>query len=381
MATGLSNNVRQASATEETGLARREEFNRELTIGAEQARARYEIEGAILIAKKFPRNEDAAFGTLMRSCGRKSLAEVAAYRFPRGGQEVTGPAVYLAKEAARIWGNIRFGFDIIGDDDENRHIRGWAWDVETNARSSYDDQFKKLVQRKQGKNGPTAWVVPDERDLRELTNRRGAILVRNSLLDLLPDDLIQDALKTARATLERDAGENIEDSRKKTILGFGELGISVEDLETYLEHPMSNTTPHEVANLRQIWKSIKEGVSRWSEYVSVTKTPDADKKPGNGNGSTSTATGDALKNPNGTAEGQKKTDVDPAVQKQKERASADLSDFRIWQGKIAKAGSDSELDEISNGISESREIQSITKEEFDELTIAVNNRAKKLNGD
>lgn len=367
MATGISTDVRRGNAVEETGLARREESNRELTIGAEQARARFEIEGAILIAKKFPRNEDAAFGTLMRSCGRKSLAEVAAYRFPRGGTDVTGPSVYLAKEAARIWGNIRFGFDIIGDDDESRHIRGWAWDVETNARSSYDDQFKKLVQRKQGKGGPTAWVVPDERDLRELTNRRGAILVRNSLLDLMPDDLIQDALKTARATLERDAGENIEDSRKKTILGFGELGITVEDLEVYLGHPMGNTTPHEIANLRQIWKSLKEGVSKWSEYVSKTPDTGDDQKPK----APPSATADALKNPKGSPE-----------KKQDEKKPADnKTPFDILSAKIMAAKADGELELLGEEIALAMNDGDIVLTQSTELNRLLNEQAKKLNGE
>ena len=48
----------------------------------------------------------------------------------------------------------------------------------------------------------TEWTVPDERDLRELTNRRGAICVRNAILALVPPDLVEDAMATADQTLE-----------------------------------------------------------------------------------------------------------------------------------------------------------------------------------
>ncbi len=47
-----------------------------------------------------------------------------------------------------------------------------------------DDTFRKKIQRK--RDGQTVWVTPDERDLRELTNKRGAILERNCLLKLQP---------------------------------------------------------------------------------------------------------------------------------------------------------------------------------------------------
>jgi len=69
--------------------------------------------------------------------------------------------------------------------DEHVHIRGFAIDLETNASTEYEDQFKRLVQRK-GRDGETHWVQPDERDLRELIGRRGAILVRNAILSYTP---------------------------------------------------------------------------------------------------------------------------------------------------------------------------------------------------
>lgn len=256
-----------AKETTSTDLSVMERDTGEIQVSHAQASAQHEIQSAIIIARKFPRSEDQAFGKLMKAVGRKTFAISASYSFPRGGATVTGPSVNLAREAARVWGNIQYGVNIIHDDDENRTIRGWAWDVETNARVSSEDTFQKLVQRKNKITKQTEWVKPDERDLRELTNKRGAICVRNCLTHLLPPDLIEDALAAARKAAVASAGENLDDNRKAIIKAFGDMNVTVADLEKYLEHELRTCNAEEVADLRQVYKSIKDGNTTWSDYV------------------------------------------------------------------------------------------------------------------
>lgn len=234
----------------------------ELAVSAQQAMARYEVESAIIVAKKFPRNEDAAYGRLMKSCERASFADLVRYSYPRGGQQIEGPSVNLLREAARCWANIRHGCDIVHDDDEIRTVRGWAWDVESNTKASQDATFHKLIFRKKG-----GWVKPDERDLRELTNKHGAICVRNCLKAVMPADLIDEAMRIARETLEKDAANDPEEARRKMIRAFQGIGVSVDNLEAYLGHPLKQASPTEVANLRAVWKSISDGNSTWAEYA------------------------------------------------------------------------------------------------------------------
>jgi hypothetical protein len=270
--------VRQS--TTDTGLAVIEQYG-ELQASAAAAKEQHEIQSAILIAKRFPRNEDQAFEKLMKACARPTFAEDAGYSFPRGNKfneetgrweknYVTGPSVNLAREAARVWQNIRYGLDVIREDGKSRLIRGWAWDVETNVKVSADDEFQKLIQRKQ-KGGQTQWVVPDERDLRELTNRRGAILIRNSILQLLPRDLIEDAQEKAKATVKDAAAKDPDAARKKLILSFSELNVTPEMLEAKLGHKLVECSPTEIADLRNIYRSIRDGNSTWAEYVATTE--------------------------------------------------------------------------------------------------------------
>src|SRR5262249_52625590 len=144
-----------STATEETALATRDEFSMELAPSAAVEAARQEVQAAVIVAKRFPRNEDAAFQQLMKSCARPTFAGDVTYSFPRGGSTVTGPTVYLAREFARLWGNIRHGCDVVAEDEEERTIRAWAWDLQTNVKVSHDVTFKKLIQRKDKRSGET----------------------------------------------------------------------------------------------------------------------------------------------------------------------------------------------------------------------------------
>jgi hypothetical protein len=263
----------RTSRVEETALATTTSTTGELAPAASAAALQHEIQGAIVLARRFPRSEDGAFTKLMRSCGRSSFAAGAEYSFPRGGQVISGPSVQLAREAARVWGNIRHGLEIIRDDAASRQIRGWAWDLESNTKVAAEDEFRKLVQRKR-KGGASEWVVPDERDLRELTNRRGAILVRNCILQLLPADLIEDAVHEAHKTLKDEAGKDPDQARKRVLLAFGSLNVTPEMLAAHLGKPVGQCSPEEIAGLRTIYQSIRDGNSTWEEHAGADETED-----------------------------------------------------------------------------------------------------------
>src|SRR5512139_3483261 len=75
----------------------------------EQSRAAAEVEAAVVVAQRVPRVVANAVDQMRQSCQQKRLAERAFYRYPRGGQTVTGASVHLARELARCWGNIQYG--------------------------------------------------------------------------------------------------------------------------------------------------------------------------------------------------------------------------------------------------------------------------------
>src|SRR5690606_16214410 len=191
------------------------------------------------------------------------------YSFPRGNQIVTGPSVQLAREIARCWGNIRFGLRVVSMDDQMVHIRGYAYDAETNAYVEAEDKFSKLIFRR-----GRGWVQPDERELRELVNRRGAILVRNCILQVVPSDIVEDAQRVVQETLRKAAqgeiDQNRDDAIRRLALAFDGLGVSTEVLERYLGHPLSAITAEEIAHLRGVYKSIVDGHTRTVDHFDLS---------------------------------------------------------------------------------------------------------------
>jgi len=76
---------------------------------AEQQRAIAETQAAMVIAKKFPRDQIAAMDRILTACTRPTLAEGALYSYSKGGSEVSGPSIRLAEAIAQSWGNVHFG--------------------------------------------------------------------------------------------------------------------------------------------------------------------------------------------------------------------------------------------------------------------------------
>jgi len=248
--------VPETSESVDTGIAIRS--NRELQIASEGAYAIQEVQATIIVAKRFPRDLNQVWQNVMRFCQRKTLAKMATYSYPRGGSTISGPSVYLARVIAGCFGNLRFGVDILRDDEDSRLIRGWCWDIETNSKVSFDDDFRKLIFRK--KEG---WIKPDERDLRELTNRRGAILMRNAIFNLIPRDLVEDAMAQAKQTLKSQI-KDPDGEKKRLILELDKLGITVQMINDYLGH--TNWDKNDIVEVQGIVNMIKDGAAKRDDY-------------------------------------------------------------------------------------------------------------------
>lgn len=256
----------------------------EMNVASSMVSAYYEMLGGFMTARRFPRDEKACFAGLMESCKRKTLADKAIYSFPRGGTTVSGPSVNLARVAAQKWGHMRWGLSILKDDDEKITIEGWAYDMQTGNKVPFQDTFAKLIYRKSG-----GWIKPDERDLRELVMRRGAILIRNALLNVLPRDLIEDAMAQCRATMKQDI-KDPKGEQKRLILAFGDFGVTTKMLDDYLGH--DSWTPDDILDLQGVLLAIKEGASKIEDYFSLKRE---EVKPPAGLGDDDMAPGDVSK--------------------------------------------------------------------------------------
>lgn len=234
-----------------------------------------DLQAAVVLAKQFPRDEEVASERILKACTRPAFAEAARYLYERDKTDVSGFSIVFAREAARLRSNVRYGFQITGDETERRKVMAWAWDLESNVRSFAEDVFVKKVPRRE--RGRSIMKPANERELRELTAARASIMIRNAILTLLPPGVKEEAAIVCKATLTDQARK---EGRPKAVpdivAGFARFNVTEKELESYLGHPMTEITAEEVADLRSIWRAINDRVAKWSDYAKGEDAADSD---------------------------------------------------------------------------------------------------------
>lgn len=216
-----------------------------------------EVQMAMLVAKRFPRDEMASIQRITAACKRRGLAEVAQYVYPRGGTKVTGPSIRLAEAIAQSWGNIDYGVIELDNTLGESHLLAYAWDLETNTRAT-----KAFSVKHRRKANGTTHELTDDRDIYEATANFGARRVRACILEVIPGDVVEDAVKECQKTL-RDNKTPL-DVRVKAILDLFDKdhGVSKEQIETYLGCPIRSITEEEVIRLKGVFQSLSDGMSK-----------------------------------------------------------------------------------------------------------------------
>ncbi len=228
-----------------------------------ESRAVAEVQAQYVIAKKFPRDENASFMRIMSACKRPFLAEQAMYAFPRGGTLVTGPSIRLAEAMAQAWGNIDCGIKEVSQSDGESVVEAYAIDLETNTRISKVFTVKHVRDTKQGKKRLT-----DSRDIYEMVANQGSRRLRACILGVVPGDVIDAAVSQCGKTLE-SSDVPMADQIRKLVLAFDEIGVKADHIEKRLGHKLDATIPQEIVTLRGIYKSIKDGMADRSQFFDI----------------------------------------------------------------------------------------------------------------
>lgn len=222
----------------------------------EQSRAIAEVQGALLVADRRPRDRQYALAEALESCRTQDVAQAAFFKFPRGGQSVSGPTIHLARELARCWGNVVYAIVEL-DRDDDRHMSemmAYAWDLETNTRS----QTQFLVPHKRDKKGG-AEVLTDMRDIYENNANMGARRLRECIFSVLPPYLTKAAERACHETLQGGSDEKPLPVRiNEAIDAFDKIGISKDRIEAKLG-PVGRFSAVDYANLRVSYGSIQRG--------------------------------------------------------------------------------------------------------------------------
>lgn len=220
----------------------------------EQARAIAEVRAAVMIAMDRPRDRSAALSEMREVCGIMALAERAFFRVPRGGENVNGESIHLARELARCWGNIDYGVKELARDDirGQSELLAFAWDLQTNARS----EIVFVVPHVKGKNNRR---LTGTQEIYENNASFAGRRLREAIFAILPVWFKAEAADICHRTLEGGGGkplvQRIADMRE----AFSAKGISVAQLEQKRGRKVDEFTPEDVAALGVIYGSVKRG--------------------------------------------------------------------------------------------------------------------------
>ena len=236
------------------------------TVAIEASRAIAEAQGKLVIAKRFPRDEVAAYNRVAQACQRKGIAEKAFYSYNRGGSTVNGPTIRFAEELARCWGNIDYGIKELSQDNGKSEMQAYAWDLETNAQSvqNFTNPHIREV-------GGKAKVLTSQRDIYEINANMGARRLRSRILAILPNDLVDMAIAECRKTLAGNNDEPLIDRVKKMVVAFGKIGVTQEQIEMRLKRKIDTMTSDDFVDYTGIYNAIKNGESKISDWFQSEK--------------------------------------------------------------------------------------------------------------
>lgn len=234
--------------------------------GALQTRAASETQAAVFMAKQFPRNQADAFERVVIACERESLAVKAVYCYQRGGTDITGPSIRLAEALAAAWGNIDCGIVEVDRNDDESTIQAYAWDLETNFRSVKTFTVPHVRDTKHGSKKLT-----DGRDIYEHVANNGARRLRSCILAVIPGDVVDAAVDQCNKTLEAKADTSPE-NLKKLCDAFAKIGVSKEMIEGRIQRKIDAMRPAQLVNLRNIFNSIKDGMSEPADWFEASET-------------------------------------------------------------------------------------------------------------
>ena len=226
------------------------------------SRQAQEVQAAIVLAKRFPRDEFEATERIKRACQRKSLADQAVYSYPRGKECVSGPSIRLAETLAKTWGNIDYGIIELEQKDGSSEMMAYAWDLETNTRVT---KIFTVEHKRDTKKG--SYKLTDSRDIYEATANFGARRMRACILGVIPGDVVDMAVEECKKTMSNGDTRPMQERISQMLSVFkSEFGVTKEQVEEYVGRPAGSYGNEEIILLQGVYKAIRDGQATVESY-------------------------------------------------------------------------------------------------------------------
>lgn len=231
----------------------------------EQSRAVAEAQAAVVLAQHCPRNTTEARKRMLEACSQPYVAEDAFYSFDRGNTTIRDLTVKVARLLAGCWGNIEYGITELARDDRAgvSEMKAWAWDVQTNTRSSstfiVPHRRDRTLWENRRKVGTTQDPLETLRDVQDNNANIGGRRLRGVILSVLPAPFVAEARVELEKTIARGDGTPLPDRIEKAVEVFAGLGIDVEQIEQRFGRPIDRWSEFDLLELLATHRSIVRG--------------------------------------------------------------------------------------------------------------------------
>ena len=247
-------------------MNQRESYPKNMQTEMMISRQAQEVQAAMVIAKRFPRDEVKSYNRIMRACQRKGLAEEAMYEYPRGGTKVTGPSIRLAEAIAQNWGNIDFGIIELEQKSGESQVMAYAWDLETNTRQTKIFSVPHVRGTRKG-NIP----LTDPRDIYEMVASNGARRIRACILGIIPGDVVEASVETCQKTLITGNEEPLIDRVRKGIKLFEDkFSVTQQMIEKYIGCKSEAFSENDMVRLNNVFRSLRDGMAKREDYFDIS---------------------------------------------------------------------------------------------------------------
>ena len=321
------------------------------TTVVEIERVTQEVQAMVTVAKKFPRDQATSLQNIMFACTQIKLANEALYAYPRGKTMITDASIRLAEVIAQAWGNIQYGLRELDNSDGRSTMQAYAWDLETNSR-----QVREFHVAHKRTSGKRTFTLNDPRDIYEMNASQGVRRMRACILAVIPSWVKEAAIEKCEETRINSMPTGVVENM---IEAFSKLGVTEAQIVARLGHQMNSMLPSEINDLRKIYTSMKDGMSKAPVWFDVTLA--------------SANSIDARRiEEKAKAKAEKSTDIQNEKNDSPMRYSAEY-----FKNLLATCKSHDDL-ELLNSLLQSCEDE-LSKTELDEILQLVNEKKKEIN--
>lgn len=218
------------------------------------AQDKAQIDVQISTAKAYPRNvTKATQNAIAMATLDKETAETCNYAVPRGGKQIVGPSVHLARILIQQWGNLKAGARVVDIDQTHVTSEAICYDLETNIAITV--QVKRSIIGKTGRFSEDMITVTG--------NAANAIALRNAVFNVIPKGVVDKAYKAAKDMITGDISDaNKLIAKRKAVVDKLKDTYSVteeEILRSIGKASIDHIGPDEIVALIGFGQAIKDG--------------------------------------------------------------------------------------------------------------------------